>query len=154
MIQIKRQDAYHQYDEEGRAITTWDAKKCVWIVNEEFENDQIDWWGNDNDFPGGYRLKDFIEANPDWEKIPDITATWYWADKDDLTLAFHDRTWALDQKYPYSHSKSWGYIECTKEAAVDRFATHCDWNRHASRVVITYNGEVLFDGKYPKEATC
>ena len=38
MIKIKSTDAYHQYDKEGRAITTWDHKKCSWIINSEVVN--------------------------------------------------------------------------------------------------------------------
>lgn len=57
MIQIKYQDAFHQYDSEYNPITTWDNEKCEWIVNAEYEdvyyNNEIDWSGNNNNFPRG-----------------------------------------------------------------------------------------------------
>ena len=47
MIRIICQDGIHQYDNKGNAITTWDNKKCSWIVNPEYENEKIDWWGKE-----------------------------------------------------------------------------------------------------------
>ena len=76
MIYITSQDAYHQYDDNGNAITTWDTKKCAWIVEKEYENEKINWWGRDNDFPAGYTLSEYIQAFPNWNERPDITVKW------------------------------------------------------------------------------
>jgi hypothetical protein len=63
MIKIKYQDDIHQYDEDDRPITTWDNKKGFWIINSEYENEDIDWWGEDNDFPKGVKLNTLYEIN-------------------------------------------------------------------------------------------
>lgn len=61
MLQIKYQDAFHQYDANYNPITTWDSEKCEWIVNPEYEDayyhNEIDWYGKDNDFPRGITNK-------------------------------------------------------------------------------------------------
>jgi hypothetical protein len=76
MIKIVRQDGEHQYDELNRTITTWDHKKCAWIVNPEFDNDEIDWYGEDSDFPAGCTLKEYLLQYPNWDKMPNIKVTW------------------------------------------------------------------------------
>ena len=72
MIHITSQDGMHQYDECGNAITTWNDKCCNWIVNDEYvdayNNDEIDWWGRDNDFPRGCSMEYYIK---NFEKFSD-----------------------------------------------------------------------------------
>lgn len=155
MIQIKSQDGSHQYDENGRAITTWDAKKCTWLVNKEFENQEIDWWGHDNDFPRGETLDHFLENNPNWDKKPDIVVTWYWNTKEQYEkMGGHPSSFGQSYdyyeklSYPQTCTRDWGYIDCPKEEVVKRFANYADFHKHADRVVVKYNGETLFDGKY------
>jgi len=152
-IRIKSQDGSHQYDGEGRAITTWDHKKCAWIVNEEFENEKIDWWGNDNDFPGGCTLEQFEANTPDWDKKPDISVSWYWNDKATCLRAFGSpHTFGADfdywekQRYPYQHHKNWGYLDYKEDEVVEALGKFADHHRHASRVIVKYNGKVLHDG--------
>ena len=117
MIKIKMQDANHQYDEQDRAITTWDSKKCTWIVNTEFENEKIDWWGQDNDFPRGCTLSDFIENNPDWDKKPDIVVTWTWNTKQSMMSGFRDSNseWYNKHQFPYSESRDWDTLTTVKK---------------------------------------
>ena len=159
MIRITSQGAEHQYDEDGRAITTWDHKKCNWIVNEEFENEEIDWYGKDSDFPAGCTMKEFLASNPDWDKNPDVTVTWYWDTKQSAIAAFgsphtflplgHPNSsnyWDV-QKYPYTAVKQWGYLSYDKDEALERLGKYCDFHKHADRTVVKYNEETLFDGK-------
>lgn len=153
-IKITSQDGLHQYDEGGNAITTWDAKKCAWIVNQEFEEAEIDWWGEDNDFPGGYTLKEYLESNPNWDKNPDISVTWFWNTKETCIEVFgrpHTFGEAWDywdkKQYPYQASRSWGYLDYTPTEAIQQLGRYCSFNRRADRVVVTYNGKVIYDGK-------
>lgn len=152
MIRIVSQSAIHQYDENGRAITTWDSKKCSWIVNEEFENEDIDWWGEDNDFPAGTTLKEFLRNNPNWDKIPDISVTWTWETKEDMMkclgrpTSIQEIEWYAKEKFPNSTTRSWGYIDAPKETAVESFGKYCGFNKF-SNTKVSYNGEVIFEGK-------
>jgi hypothetical protein len=152
-IRITSQDAFHQYDGNGRAITTWDAKKCAWIVEPKFEGENIDWYGKDSDFPAGCTLKGFEANNPDWDKKPDISVSWYWNDKATCLRAFGSpHTFGADfdywdkQIYPYQHHKNWGYLDYKEEEVVEALGKFADHHRNASRVVVTYNGKVLHDG--------
>jgi hypothetical protein len=154
MIRITSQNGTHQYDSQDRAITTWDHKKCCWIVNPEFEKEKIDWYGKDSDFPQGCTLAQFIERNPNWDKMPDINVTWYWNTKESCIAGFglphtfgekHDY-WDK-QTYPYMTNRSWGYIDEPKETTVENFGKYCKFHKHADRTLVTYNGETLFDGK-------
>ena len=154
MIQIVLQDSTHQYDSEGNAITTWDAKKCCWIVNAEFENEQINWYGKDSDFPAGCTLAEYINNNPGWDKFPDIDVTWYWNDKATCIRAFglpHTFGQSSDywdkQQYPYTAHRNWGYIDEPENTTIERFGKHCNFHKYADRTVVNYNGKVLFDGK-------
>ena len=151
MIHITSQDGRHQYDEDGRAITTWDGKKCNWIVNEEFENESIDWWGDDNDFPGAYTLKEFLAQNPDWDKNPDIIATWTWDTKESYQrFGGHPSSFGAKSDYydtltyPFSVPRQWGYLDYTEEEA-KRLASYCDFDKKSDRVTVTYNGKVIVD---------
>lgn len=154
MIRIVSQNSTHQLDSEGRAITTWDAKKCCWIVNPEFENEVIDWYGQDSDFPAGCTLADYIARNPNWDKMPDINVTWYWNTKEVCIAAFglphtfgEKGDYWDKQIYPYTCSRNWGDIDESKETAAERFGKYCSFHTHADRVVVMYNGKVIFDGK-------
>ena len=155
MIRIASQSGTHQYDENGRAITTWDAKKCCWIVNSEFENEEIDWWGEDNDFPRGCTLEHFIKNNPNWDKMPDIKVTWTWNTKEQYEkMGGHPRSFGQSHNYydkltyPQICTRDWGYIDCPKEEAVKRFADYAGFHKYADNVKVFYNSEKLFDGKY------
>jgi hypothetical protein len=152
MIAIKYQTADGQYDENDQQITQWDDKKCAWIVLPAYENEQIDWWGADNDFPGGYTLADYIKVHPNWDKMPDIRVTWYWNTKENYIKQFglphtfgEGPNYYDNMTFPKSLSRQWGDIDCPKEEAVKRFSNYCHWNEHADRVVVEYNGEVIFD---------
>ena len=152
MIKIKSQDARHQYDEEGYAITTWDAKKCTWIVEPEFENERIDWYGKDSDFPSGCTLKEFEAENPNWDKVPDIIVTWTWNTKENMQKGFgrpnsvQESQWYDNTQFPYSGNRSWGYINVPKETTVERFGKFCDFHKYADNVRVLYNGEEIFNG--------
>lgn len=159
MIKIKSQSGTNQFDKNGNAITTWDGKKCAWIVNEEYEHEEIDWYGKDSDFPAGYTLSEYEVQFPTWDKNPDISVTWYWNDKETCIKAFGQphtflglnhpnifNYWDI-QIYPYSVNKSWGYLDYKKEEVVEQLGKYCDFHKFADRTVVSYNGEILFDGK-------
>lgn len=63
MIQIKYQDAFHQYDSNYNPITTWDDESKEWVVNTEYEeahkHNEIDWGSNYN-FPRGKIKEEMI----------------------------------------------------------------------------------------------
>ena len=169
MIKIKSQCAFHQYDEEGRAITTWDDQKCSWIVNSEFENEKIDWYGEDNDFPAGETMAEFLKRNPNWDKIPDIVVTWEW-DKQGYLQQFGElpqrmrpdmeriahmisgserrHLYEIDPnfKFPCKATRQWGYLEYTKEQAIQELGKYCGFNKF-SKTEVFYNGERIFEGK-------
>lgn len=149
MIKIRSQDRCHQYDESDNIITTWDKKKCSWIINPEYENSEIDWWGEDNDFPQGIALADFIKDNPNWNKLPDIIVIWTWNTKEGMMKALkdNDSSWYNKQRFPYSESRSWGYLEYTKEEAIEQLGKYCDFYKHADNTKIIYNQETIFNGK-------
>lgn len=158
MIQIKSQDGQHQYDEAGRAITDWHEKLCAWIVNSEFRNHKIDWWGSDNDFPAGMTMSEAVADNPNWNKMPNIAVTWYWNTKESCIKAFgepstflkrdhdHYRDYWDIQHYPYTASRDWGNLEYNKEKAIEQLGKYCKFNVHAERTVVRYNEETIFDG--------
>lgn len=155
MIQIKCQSGTNQYDEEGNAITYWDDKKCAWIVLPEYEQESINWYGKNSDFPAGCTLKEYEKTHPNWKSIPNIAVTWFWNTKETAQKTFgqpHTFGESFDywdrQQYPYTCHRDWGYIECTKENAVKEFATYCGFQNYADRVIVTYNGETILDGKY------
>jgi hypothetical protein len=173
MIHIKSQDGSHQYDDKGNSITTWDAKKCTWIVNKEYENENIDWYGEDSDFPAGMTLKQYKENHPYWDKLPDITVIWSWKNREAYYNQFQeypqkqtemyqklghlfqacDMRHAYEEdknfKFPYIVSRSWGYLDYTKEQAMEYLACYCDFNKFSTTKVI-YNGEIIFKGKLEK----
>jgi hypothetical protein len=151
MIRIASQGGTNQYDESGRAITTWDAKKCSWIVNEEFENEEIDWWGEDNDFARGCTLSEFIENNPNWDKNPDIVVTWMWNTKESYQrfggspASFGgERDYYDKLTYPFSVTRSWGYLDYSEDEAI-KLASYCDFDKLSDSVKVVYNGETLLE---------
>jgi len=156
-VHINSMDGQHQYSD-GVPITDWHSKKCAWIIRPEFEDQEINFWGKDNDYPGAYTLKEFEDSHPNWDKLPSISVTWYWNTKEACIKAFgqpssflkRDDRHILDywdiQHYPYIHHKSWGYIECVEDEAVERFGKYCSFNQYADRVRVTYNDKVIHDG--------
>lgn len=154
MIKIKSQDAVHQYDSEGNAITTWDAKKCNWIVNTQYENEDIDWYGEDSDFAAGTTLKSFIESNPNWDKNPDITVTWIWDTKEIYEKAFgHPSSFGGAYNYydtlsyPQSCVRSWGYLDYNEKEAIEQLGKYCGFHLKASKTIVRYNNKIIFEGK-------
>ena len=63
-IFIKYQDAQGQYDEDYNQITEWNDKYCSWVVLPEYEEaynkGEIDWWGDNNDFPSGETMANSV----------------------------------------------------------------------------------------------
>ncbi len=149
-IKIVSQCSSHQYDALGNIVTNWDNKKCAWIVVKNFENKEIDWWGNENDFPAGYTLADYEKQYPNWDKLPDIKVTWAWNTKETCIKAFGSphsfgkpsNYWDL-QRYPYTHEQSWGYLDYTKEQAID-LRSYANFDVYADGVTIEYNGEIIY----------
>lgn len=142
---IERQDAVHQYDADGNAITTWDDKLCAWIINPEYENDVIDWCADSNgitEFPIGCTRSAYLADFPDAENYPDISVTWYW-DKSGFMREFHKEPSSEDE---LSCTRSWGYLDYTEQQAIDIVGHYCDFNMYAYRTVVQYNGKVIFDG--------
>lgn len=168
MIHIKSQDARHQYDKDGNAITTWCDKRANWMVNKEYENSEINWWGKDNDFPGGCTEEDYEELYPNWNKLPNIIVEWTWT-KEGYFKAFreylkipdpkyahirhmltpgeinkHTYMNAPDSYYPKTETRSWGYLDYTKEKAIESLGSYCKFNEYAFTKVY-YNGELISD---------
>lgn len=144
MITITSQDAKHQYDNQGRAITTWNEKYCSWIINPEFENETIDWQNDANgisEFPRGCTKAYYLELFPGADNYPDVEVTWYW-DEEGYEKAFKTKPKRIQQCTRY-----WGHIDLTEEEAIKRMGHYCDWNKYAYRTLITYNGKTIFDGK-------
>lgn len=146
MIRIISQDGCHQYDEDYNEITTWDDKKCAWIVNPEYENEEIDWWGEDNDFPAGYTLAEYERNYPDWNSRPDIDVIWTW-DEDGYKKAFPDWRRHPIPSFPETYCRSWGYLDISEEEAINRLGRHCRFNQYAISTKVTYNGKIIYDGK-------
>lgn len=155
MIIIKHQDSKHQYDCEGNQITTWNEKCCEWIVNdkylEDYEQNNIDWWGRSNDFPRGISMKEFIKNYGDPNKIPDICLISFW-DND-----VNWRKFTRDPLYPWKPDidgvvkiiKNWGYLNYTKEEAISKIITNKDsyYNnvcKFSSGCELMYNGEIIY----------
>ena len=151
-IRITSQDGVHQYDGDGNAITTWNKKKCNWIVNKEFENSQIDWCGEDNDFPGGYTESEYERNYPNWRRVPDIKVAWYWNTKESYKNAFgHPSTFGQSAyyydklSYPIVCVREWGDIDEPKETVIGRFKDYAGFYQKCDRVIVYYNDEVLLD---------
>lgn len=170
MIKINSQDGHHQYDDNGNIITTWDSKKCAWIVEKEYNNSKIDWWGKDNDFPSGYTLEEYIKLYPNWDKNPDITVQWTILNREDYFKTFreypikenpsmsciahllsgserkHLYMEDKDFKFPYIFTKTWEYLDETEESSL-RLGKYCNFHKFASNVRIMYNEKEIFNGK-------
>ena len=154
MIKIKSQSATNQYDEEENSITTWDYKKCSWIVNAEYDDEEINWWGENNDFPAGTTLERFIQDNPNWDKKPDVVVTWIWNTAESYEKAFgspssfgQSADYYQKQSYPMSCTRSWGYLDYGEKEAVDRLGKYCGFHEKADKTIVRYNHKIIFEGK-------
>lgn len=147
MIKITYQDSSNQYDEDYNEITEWNEKYCSWIVLPEYEEaykkGEIDWWGEDNDFPRGCTKEEYLEMFPEADRYPNISVTWYW-DHDGYKKQFKEE---LKGDYNFSFTNSWGYLNYDEDEAVVLCGHYCDFNKHAYQTVVEYNGKVIFDGK-------
>lgn len=147
MIRIVCQDGSGQYDQNHNQITEWNNKYCSWVVlpeyEEAYENGEIDWWGIDNDFPGGQTMKELQEQYPDADSWPTISVKWYWTE-DGYFQEFHKKP---KSEYQLDYSKLWEYLNYTKEEAIEKLGRYCNFNKNAYRTVIWYNGETIFDGR-------
>lgn len=149
-INITRQSANHQYDEDGRAITTWDDKKCEWIIEPEFENCHINWYGKDNDFPRGISLREYETLYPDHKSNPEIDITWRYDNIEGLVSTFGDRRyWEENVKtYPYFVHKNWDYYSKKQYPSLNSiiknpiFYKYCDFHKGADSIEVKYNDEV------------
>lgn len=133
---IVKQDTFHQYDEDGNAITTWDNIKCVWIVEPKFEKDIIDW----DLFQKGITLEKFKEQNPNWDKKPVIVVEWTY-NEESFKKAFPG--------HPFSKTivRDWNYINYSKEEAILRLGKYAGFYKYADNVRITYDGKEIFNEK-------
>ena len=122
-IFIKYQDAQGQYDEDYNQITEWNDKYCSWVVLPKYEdaynNGEIDWWGDDNDFPSGETMAELQAQYPDADTWPVIGVTWFW-DEEGYIREFHEKPKA---------------------------GRYCKFNETAYKVIVRYNSETIFDGK-------
>lgn len=139
MINIAYQTATGQYDSNGRQITHWDEKRCSWIVNkpfiQDYKNNQINWWGNDNDFPVGTTKEIHDKHNPGCSNYPDISLYCVF-DQEGFKKGFPREDY---NKYPngYSYSKSWGHLNYFFEDAL-RLKNYLPCNKYADKIVITW----------------
>ena len=146
-IFITYQDGQGQYDQNYNQITEWNSKYCSWVVLPEYEeaynNGEIDWWGEDNDFPAGETMKELQEQYPDADSWPYIHVQWFWT-TEGYIKTFHERP-----KYEHQlrYGNCWEYLNYTKEEAIEKTGRYCDFHKNAYRTVVEYNGEVIFDGK-------
>jgi hypothetical protein len=151
MIRIKSQDALHQYDGIGRAITTWDGDRCAWIVNKEFEDAEIDWYGANSDFPGGMTLKEYDELYPDFANNPNITITWKYESINALVKTFGDRRyWEQNVKtFPYLITRNWNYFSRKDVPTFEAVLTHgsngfhgyAGFDKGADGIFVQYDNE-------------
>ena len=149
MIQIVHQDGEHQYDANGNAITTWNEKYCGWVINSEYENETIDWQDDANgisEFPRGATEAYYKELYPNADNYPDIIVTWYW-DLDGYVKAFHEHPGRADKTFTFNCTRSWGYLDYSKEEAISWLGHYCDFNKYAHKTKIVYNHETIFEGK-------
>lgn len=146
-IRIKYQDASAQYDEDYNQITEWNEKYCSWIVLPEYEesyyNNEIDWWGEDNDFPRGCTKKEYLELFPNADNYPDIYVAWYW-DEEGYRKMFKESPTSKSQ---LMYSNTWGYLDYDEEKSIKFCGHYCDFNKYAYKTVIKYNGKIIFEGK-------
>lgn len=144
-IVIEYQDGIHQYDSDYNPITTWNDKYCAWIINEEYENDNIDWQAEGEygitEFPCGITLAEAKEMEPDADNYPVIQVTWMW-DKVGYFKQFDQLP-----KDDMSYSKTWEYLDYSKEQAIELLGKYCDFNKHSYLTNVKYNNEVIFDGR-------
>lgn len=148
MIRIKYQDATAQYDENYVQITEWNEKYCFWIVLPEYENayyrGEIDWWGEDNDFPRGCTKNEYLELYPDADNYPDIIVIWEW-DREGYNKMFNE--YPNNNEETQRYCNSWGYLNYDKEKAIKMLGHYCDFNKYAYKTTIKYNNEIIFEGK-------
>ena len=146
-IFIKYQDAQGQYDEDYNQITEWNDKYCSWVVFPEYEdaynNGEIDWWGDDNDFPSGETMAELQVQYPDADTWPVIGVIWFW-NEEGYIRQFHEKP---KVNAPITYYNSWEYLNYTKEEAIEKLGRYCKFNETAYRVIVKYNSETIFDGK-------
>lgn len=155
MIHIKRQDGIHQYDEYGNAITTRNDKCCNWIVNEEYveayNNDEIDWWGEDNDFPRGCSMEYQIANFGDPYALPDISLEMTWETEDDYRkMGATDHFEYSSYSYPLTIYRHWGYLNYSEKEAIESLVTNPQSYYHSiakgsTRCKLTYNGKIIYE---------
>ena len=152
MIRIKSQDAVHQYDESGTAITTWCEKRCNWIVNKEFEDADIDWYGEDSDYPAGVTAAQHEENNPEWRTYPNISMKYTCNNVRSYSKATNMIPEIMEKRYgstvyPVNWTRSWGYYPRVEISSINeailRFWSYCDWGKNADSVSITYDDETM-----------
>jgi hypothetical protein len=145
-ITIVSQDGEHQYDENGRAITSWNEKYCSWIINPEYETEIIDWQDDMNGiskFPRGCTKAHYLELFPGADNYPDIEVTWHW-NEEGYEKAFNEKPKPGEI---LRCTRDWGYINVNEKDAIKRFGHYCDFNKYAYRVIVKYNKKTIFDGK-------
>ena len=146
MITITSQDGEHQYDDQGRAITTWNEKYCSWIINPEYEREIIDWQDNENgisEFPRGCTKEHYLELFPGADNYPDVEVTWFW-NEEGYSKAFKTK---LEPGKIRQCTRYWGHINLTEEDAIRRMGHYCNFHKYAYRVKINYNNKIIHDGK-------
>ena len=143
-IRIEHQDSVHHYDADYHPITTWNDKYCEWIINEEYEDDKIDWQTDENgitEFPRGVTMAYAKESQPNADNYPVIQVTWIW-DEEGYVKQFGQMP-----EGNLTYSKTWEYLDYSEEKAIERLGKYCDFNKHAIRTVVKYNNDLIFDGK-------
>ena len=143
-IRIEHQDGTHQYDKDYNPITTWNPKYCEWIINKEYENDEIDWQEDENgitEFPRGVTMAYAKESQPNADNYPVIQATWIWDE------AGYMKQFGQMPEGNLAYSKTWEYLDYSEDVAIESLGRYCGFNKHASRTVIKYNDKVIFDDK-------
>lgn len=163
IITIVKQDSQHQYDIEGRTITTWNDKYCSWIINPEFESCLISWQDDENgisEFPRGCTMAEYLKDNPDADNKPDIKVTWFYKNREDYlkTIGYNrEDEWkrflektkhadpTLGRENNLTIERSWGYLSYSPEEAINRLGRYAGFNKLASKVKVVYNNKVIFD---------
>lgn len=139
MIKISYTTARGQYDKEGNEICYWDKKRCSWIVHKayltEYENNQIDWWGNDNDFPMGTTKQRYDSMFKGNNNYPDIYLRVEFT-QEEFKKGFPRED---HRKYPngYSYTRHWEHINYTFEEA-KKIIDYLTCNKFAHHITVTW----------------
>lgn len=141
MIKITSQSSSGQYDEEGNQITEWNPKLCEWVVlpkyKADYDNNNIDWWGKDNDFPAGATIEYFNTEYPNWESRPVISICMYF-NPEGCKKAFPDENQSK-YKNGFNYGRTWEYLDYSFKDALN-VKSYLQADKFAEQIRIVWEG--------------